>query len=100
LQSRHLAFHALCVRRAAIGILEPVRGGHDAGLYLGLGKLEEDSFYTAAENFQQRKRLNIEVQAEEDEDSAQRRLLAVAEEERRKADVREAERRLYCDVSQ
>jgi hypothetical protein len=66
------------------GIREPVRGGVEAGLRLGVGKAEEDGFYTAAENIV-RKRLEVEVQAEEDgarmrrrEVRAPRRLLRPA----------------------
>lgn len=59
----------------AAGIREPVRGGVEAGLRLGVGKAEEDSFYTAAENIV-RKRLEVEVQAEEDEARARRREVA------------------------
>ena len=52
-----------------------MRGGVEAGLRLGVGKAEEDSFYTAAENIV-RKRLEVEVQAEEDEARARRREVA------------------------
>ena len=44
---------------------------------LGVGKAEEDSFYTAAENIV-RKRLEVEVQAEEDESRMRRREVAPA----------------------
>ena len=54
------------------GIVEPVRGGNEAGLRLGLGKQEQEDFYMAAENVT-RKRLETEVQAEEDTDRTQRR---------------------------
>lgn len=49
-----------------------MRGGVEAGLRLGVGKAEEDDFYTAAENIV-RKRLEVEVQAEEDEERMRRR---------------------------
>ena len=54
------------------GIVEPVRGGNEAGLRLGLGKQEQEDFYMAAENVT-RKRLETEVQAEENTDRTQRR---------------------------
>jgi hypothetical protein len=54
------------------GIAEPVRGGVEPGLRLGVGKAEEDAHYTAAENIV-RKRLEVEVQAEEDEARTRRR---------------------------
>lgn len=41
-------------------------GGAEAGVRLGLGKQEEDHFYTTADNIQ-RKRLETEIQATEDE---------------------------------
>lgn len=47
------------------GIVEPVRAGMEAGLRLGLGKAEQESFYISAENVT-RKRLETEVQADED----------------------------------
>ena len=47
-------------------------GGNEAGLRLGLGKQAQEDFYMAAENVT-RKRLETEVQAEEDEDRTQRR---------------------------
>ena len=59
-------------RTLAAGIAEPVRGGVEPGLRLGVGKAEEDSHYTAAENIV-RKRLEVEVQADEDEERTRRR---------------------------
>lgn len=54
------------------GIVEPVRSGVDEGTRLGLGKQEEDNVYTNAENVV-RKRLETEIQADEDEDRKERR---------------------------
>ncbi len=51
------------------GIREPVGGGAEAGVRLGLGKQEQDQFYTAADNIQ-RKRLETEIQANEDDSRA------------------------------
>lgn len=42
-----------------------MRAGMEAGLRLGLGKAEQETFYMAAENVT-RKRLETEVQADED----------------------------------
>ncbi len=58
------------------GICEPIKGGVEAGLRLGLGKAEEDSYFTAAENIV-RKRLEVEVQAEEDEERTRRREVPI-----------------------
>ena len=52
--------------------MEPIRGGVEAGLRLGLGKQEQENFYMAAENVT-RKRLETEVQGDEDEGRTQRR---------------------------
>lgn len=54
------------------GIVEPVRTGVEDGVRLGLGKQEQDDFYTASENVQ-RKRLETEIQAMEDEARRERR---------------------------
>ena len=54
------------------GITEPVQGGVEAGLRLGLGKAQQDTFYTDADNVVRRK-LEVEVQADEDETRAARR---------------------------
>jgi hypothetical protein len=49
-----------------------VRGGVDPGLRVGVGKAEQESFYLAAENVV-RKRLEVEVQADEDDERKNRR---------------------------
>lgn len=54
---------------AFAGIKEPVGGGAEAGVRLGLGKQEQDQFYTTADNIQ-RKRLETEIQANEDDSRA------------------------------
>lgn len=59
------------VERAAIlpGIVEPIRAGV-GGPKLGLGKQEQDDFYTAEENIQRKK---LEVEVEETEEIARQR---------------------------
>ena len=59
-------------RFSSAGITEPVQGGVEAGLRLGLGKAQQDTFYTDADNVVRRK-LEVEVQADEDETRAARR---------------------------
>ena len=54
------------------GIVEPVRSGVDVGVRLGLGKQEQDDVYTNADNIQ-RRMLETEIQANEDEDRKERR---------------------------
>ena len=49
--------------------MAPIDGGTEAGVRLGLGKQEEDDFYTSTDNVQ-RRRLEVEVQADEDKDRA------------------------------
>ena len=59
------------------GIAEPIKGGVEVGLRLGLGKAEEERQYTAAENVV-RKRLEVEIQADEDAARTQRREVGMA----------------------
>ena len=57
---------------AVAGIVEPVKGGVEAGLRLGVGKAEQDTFYMAADNVV-RKKLEVEIQADEDQSRRDRR---------------------------
>ena len=52
--------------------MEPVRGGVEAGLRLGVGKAEQESFYTAADNVV-RKKLEVELQADENQERRDKR---------------------------
>ncbi|CAL5228252.1 g11353 [Coccomyxa viridis] len=81
------------------GIAEPIKGGVEVGLRLGLGKAEEDRHYTAAENVV-RKRLEVEVQADEDVERTQRREMAIAQQQRIQEDVSVAKRNLFCETCQ
>ena len=55
------------------GICEPVRlDANDTGVRIGLGRGEVEQRYTAAENVE-RRALEVEIQADEDEDRKQRR---------------------------
>jgi hypothetical protein len=51
---------------------EPVSAGVEAGVRLGLGKQAQDDHYTAAENIS-RKKLEVELQAEEAPERKERR---------------------------
>jgi hypothetical protein len=53
-------------------MVEPIKPTIEPGVKLGLGKQEEDNFYTAAEHVQ-RKRLETEIQATESADRTKRR---------------------------
>ncbi|KAK9862366.1 hypothetical protein WJX84_008778 [Apatococcus fuscideae] len=83
--------------RAEQGLVEPVKGGVEAGMRLGVGKAEEDDHFTAAENVV-RKRLDIEVAAAEDEDQAHKREMAAEREVRRRQEVSDIIRTFYCDT--
>ena len=61
-----------CMLFAVAGIVEPVKGGVEAGLRLGVGKAEQDTFYMAADNVV-RKKLEVELQADEDQSRRDRR---------------------------
>ena len=64
-------------RAANAGLVEPVKGGVEAGMRLGVGKAEEDEHFTAAENVV-RKRLDIEVAADEDAEQSMKREVRAA----------------------
>lgn len=51
---------------------EPISAGVEAGVRLGLGKQAQDDHYTAAENIS-RKKLEVEIQAEEAPERKERR---------------------------
>ena len=55
-----------------------MQGGVEAGLRLGLGKAQQDTFYTDADNVVRRK-LEVEEQADEDETRAARRQVGCSE---------------------
>lgn len=55
-------------------MVDPIRGGMEAGLRLGVGKAEQESFYISADNVT-RKRMEAEIQMEEDSTRTARRLV-------------------------
>ncbi len=69
---RHASLLSSCMLLAVAGIVEPVKGGVEAGLRLGVGKAEQDTFYMAADNVF-RKKLEVELQADEDQSRRDRR---------------------------
>eukprot|EP00850_Spirogloea_muscicola_P020043 SM000206S06252 [mRNA] locus=s206:27153:29615:- [translate_table: standard] len=76
------------------GIVEPIRAGQrDAKL--GVGKQEQDDFYTAEENVQ-RRRLDVEV--EETEELARKREVDAEREAKIKEEVTEIRRAFYCEL--
>jgi hypothetical protein len=66
----------MCCRLAAVmccsGVVEPVAAGVEAGVRLGVGKQQEDDKFTAAEGIA-RKKLEVELQADEDPERTKRR---------------------------
>ncbi|GLC58793.1 hypothetical protein PLESTB_001401700 [Pleodorina starrii] len=79
------------------GIVEPVKAGVEAGVRLGLGKQEEDDSHTA-EATAARRRLEIEVAAQEDEEAARRREAVAEVLQKRAEDVKEMLQTFYCEV--
>eukprot|EP00877_Chromochloris_zofingiensis_P011958 jgi/Chrzof1/7015/Cz02g07210.t1 len=79
------------------GIVEPIKAGVEAGVRLGLGKQEQDDQYTAAENVS-RKKLESEIQANEDESRTRRREMEVARDEKIKQDVGVILKTFYCQI--
>ncbi|GIL47887.1 hypothetical protein Vafri_4521 [Volvox africanus] len=79
------------------GIVEPVKAGVDAGVRLGLGKQEEDDTHTT-DATAARRRLEIEVAAQEDEEAARRREAVAEVLQKRAEDVREMLQTFYCEV--
>ena len=64
--------HETIAAAVVAGIVEPVKSGVEAGLRLGVGKQEQENFYMDADNVN-RKKLEVELQAEEDEERKDKR---------------------------
>ncbi|KAE9593733.1 hypothetical protein Lal_00036400 [Lupinus albus] len=76
------------------GITEPIKSGiRDPRL--GVGKQEEDDFFTAEENVQ-RKKLDIEL--EETEEHVKKREVLAEREQKIQTDVKEIRKVFYCDL--
>ena len=63
---------ALLATYMSTGIVEPIKAGVEAGVRLGVGKQEQDNFFTDAEGIERRK-LEVEIQANEDPERARKR---------------------------
>ncbi|CAD7695927.1 unnamed protein product [Ostreobium quekettii] len=79
------------------GIVDPVGLGVEGQGRLGLGKLEQDQEYTNAENVT-RKRLEVEIQADEDAERTQRRELQAEKEQRIREEVQAVLQKFFCEV--
>ncbi|XP_044466584.1 G patch domain-containing protein 8 isoform X2 [Mangifera indica] len=76
------------------GIIEPIKSGiRDPKL--GIGKQEEDDFFTAEENIQ-RKKLDIEL--EETEENVKKREVLAEREQKIQTEVKEIRKVFYCDL--
>lgn len=76
------------------GILEPIRADmRDAKL--GVGKQEEDDFFTSEENVQ-RKKLNIEL--EETEEHIKKREVIAEREHKIRSEVKEIQKVFFCNL--
>ncbi|XP_062184744.1 uncharacterized protein LOC133888489 isoform X1 [Phragmites australis] len=76
------------------GILEPIRADiRDAKL--GVGKQEEDDFFTSEENVQ-RKKLNIEL--EETEEHIKKREVIAEREQKIRSEVNEIQKVFFCNL--
>ncbi|KAL8114964.1 uncharacterized protein LOC141667787 [Apium graveolens] len=76
------------------GITEPIKSGiRDPRL--GIGKQEEDDYFTAEENIQ-RKKLDIEV--EETEELAKKREVIAEREQKIQTEVKEIRKVFYCEL--
>ncbi|KAL6963536.1 hypothetical protein U1Q18_035625 [Sarracenia purpurea var. burkii] len=76
------------------GIIEPIKSGM-RDPKLGIGKQEEDDFFTAEENIQ-RKKLDIEV--EETEEIAKKREVIAEREQKIQTEVKEIRKVFYCEL--
>mmetsp|Transcript_23665 Transcript_23665/g.65633 ORF Transcript_23665/g.65633 Transcript_23665/m.65633 type:complete len:401 (-) Transcript_23665:82-1284(-) len=83
--------------RDGSGRVNPIRGGENAGLRFGVGKVEQDRQYTAEENITRRK-LASEVQLEETEEEARKREMKAEQQERIKEVVKEELSTFYCEL--
>ncbi|XWS58046.1 hypothetical protein CRYUN_Cryun08bG0001500 [Craigia yunnanensis] len=76
------------------GLLEPIRSGiRDPKL--GIGKQEEDDFFTAEENIQRRK---LDIEVEETEEHAKKRQVLAEREQKIQTEVKEIRKVFYCEL--
>uniref|UniRef100_A0A7N0U784 G-patch domain-containing protein n=1 Tax=Kalanchoe fedtschenkoi TaxID=63787 RepID=A0A7N0U784_KALFE len=76
------------------GIVEPIRSGiRDPKL--GIGKQEEDDYFTAEENIQRKK---LEIELEETEENVKKREVIAEREQKIQTEVKEIRKVFYCDL--
>eukprot|EP00245_Coleochaete_scutata_P007635 TRINITY_DN2313_c0_g1_i1.p1 TRINITY_DN2313_c0_g1~~TRINITY_DN2313_c0_g1_i1.p1 ORF type:complete len:346 (-),score=103.59 TRINITY_DN2313_c0_g1_i1:277-1218(-) len=76
------------------GIVEPIKPGNTEGK-LGLGKQEEDDFYTAPENVERRK---LDVEIDLPEEVVKKREVAAEKEQKIKEEIKEVQRVFFCEL--
>ncbi|KAK8520252.1 hypothetical protein V6N13_031286 [Hibiscus sabdariffa] len=76
------------------GITEPIRSGM-RDPKLGIGKQEEDDFFTAEENIQRRK---LDIEVEETEEHAKKREVLAEREQKIQTEVQEIRKVFYCEL--
>nr|AFK47303.1 unknown [Lotus japonicus] len=76
------------------GIIEPIKSGM-RDPRLGLGKQEEDDFFTAEENIQRKK---LDAELEETEENVRKREVLAEREQKIQTEVKEIRKVFYCDL--
>ncbi|KAL3684487.1 hypothetical protein R1sor_002509 [Riccia sorocarpa] len=76
------------------GITEPIKAG-TRDPKLGLGKQEQDDFYTAEENVQRKK---LDVEQETTEELAKKREVEAEREQKIQTEVKEIRKVFYCEL--
>lgn len=76
------------------GMVEPIKAGM-RDPKLGIGKQEEDDFFTAEENIQRKK---LDVELEETEEHAKKREVIAEREQKIQTEVKEIRKVFYCDL--
>ncbi|XP_042474946.1 G patch domain-containing protein 8 [Macadamia integrifolia] len=76
------------------GIVEPIKAGM-RDPKLGIGKQEQDDFFTDEENVQRKK---LDVELEETEENAKKREVIAEREQKIQTEVKEIRKVFYCDL--
>ncbi|XP_021734554.1 G patch domain-containing protein 8-like [Chenopodium quinoa] len=76
------------------GITEPIKSGM-RDPKLGIGKQEEDDYFTAEENIQRKK---LEIEVEETEEVARKREVLAEREQKIQTEVKEIHKVFFCDL--
>ncbi|KAH9615630.1 hypothetical protein KSS87_023402 [Heliosperma pusillum] len=77
-----------------LGIIEPIKSGM-RDPKLGIGKQEEDDYFTAEENIQRRK---LDIEVEETEEVAKKREVIAEREQKIQTEVKEIHKVFFCHL--